>query len=343
MGPAKGSYFPVGKINPELLQALFNTYQIRDPSVIVGPKVGEDAAILDIGDKYLVAKTDPITFATDQIGWYLVCICGNDIATMGATPKWLLVTVLLPEQKTDENMVNEIFLQITTACDKFNVTLCGGHTEVTYGLDRPIVVGQMLGLLDKGKLVTSSGAVVGDDVLLTKGIAIEAVSIIAREKEDELRQFGYSDEFINRSKKFLFEPGISVLKEAMIASEVGGVHAMHDPTEGGLSTGLYELAKCSNVGISIDLTKINVLPECLDLCSRYGIDPLGVISSGSLIIIADPAFSQRIAKAIMNNGIDCRIIGKVIDSDPIVTFDDGTQMPIFEADEITKLFSSGRS
>ena len=169
--------------------------------MIIGPKVGEDAAVIDIGGSYLVAKTDPITFATDEIGWYLVCVNGNDIATMGAEPRWLLVTVLLPEGRTSEALVKDIFSQILTACNQFNITLCGGHTEITHGLDRPIVVGQMLGRVEKDRLITSSGAQVGDDILLTKGIAVEATALIAREREDALLSRNYSPQYIARAKQ----------------------------------------------------------------------------------------------------------------------------------------------
>ena len=331
---------PVGKLNPDLLESLLSSYHILDPKVIVGPKIGEDATVIDTGsDSYLVAKTDPISFATDEIGWYLVCISGNDIATMGAIPRWLLVTVLLPENKTSEILVKDIFSQIISACEHFNVTLCGGHTEITYGLDRPIVVGQMLGQVEKDRLVTSSGAKLYDDVLLTKGIAIEAISIIAREREDFLLSRGYSQQYINRAKQYLKNPGISILKEATIACNTGGVHAMHDPTEGGLATGLREIAKCSNVGMIVWKDKINVFSECADLCGEFGLDPMGVIASGALIIIADPSQSRNIEDALTQNGINCSKIGQIIEKE-LILIDNSKEYPLttFEPDEITKIF-----
>ena len=160
-------FLPVGKLKIDFLNSLITQAEIFDRRVIIGPRVGEDATVIDFGESYLVAKTDPITFATDEIGWYLVCVNSNDIATMGAAPKWLLLTILLPEGKTTEESVRQIFQQILEACGEFGITLCGGHTEVTYGLDRPILVGQMLGVVKKEKLVTSSGACVGDDILLS--------------------------------------------------------------------------------------------------------------------------------------------------------------------------------
>ena len=331
---------PVGKLDPDLLESLFASYHIDDPTVIIGPKVGEDAAVIDLGDSYLVAKTDPITFATDEIGWYLVCVNGNDIATMGAEPRWLLVTLLLPEGKTSEALVKDIFSQILSACEQFNITLCGGHTEITHGLDRPIVVGQMLGQVEKGKLIASSGAQVGDDILLTKGIAIEATALIAREREDTLLSRNYSPQYIARAKQYLKDPGISVLKEAMIASRVGGVHAMHDPTEGGLGTGLHEIARCSHVGMIVRTEKIRVFPECSRLCREFGIDPMGAIASGSLLIAADSSRSGEIMDALVHNDVHCSVIGRVVEEEGLF-FEEGQgryPIPIFETDEITKIF-----
>jgi len=335
---------PVGKLSHDLLESLFSSYCITDPTVIIGPKVGEDAAVIDIGDRYLVAKTDPITFATDEIGWYLVCISGNDVATMGAEPRWLLVTALLPEHKTSELMVRDIFSQILTACEQFNVTLCGGHTEITYGLDRPVLVGQMLGQVEKDKLITSSGAQIGDDVLLTKGIAIEATSIIARERESFLLNRGYSPQYITQAKQYLKAPGISVIKDAIIISQIGGVHAMHDPTEGGLATGLHELAVCSHVGMTIWQEKIHIFPECEELCREFGMNPMGAIASGGLIIVADPAHSGEIVDTLIENGIGCSIIGRVVEKERGLIFKEGSKenpIPIFKTDEITKIFKKG--
>jgi len=310
-----------------------------DSRVVIGPKIGEDAAVIDFGDRYLVAKTDPITFTTDEIGWYLVCVNSNDIATMGAVPKWLLLSMLLPELKTTEKLVQQIFDQVLVACREFGISLCGGHTEVTYGLDRPIVIGQMLGEVRKERLVTSAGARVGDALLLTKGIGIEATSIIAREKEKEL-SLKYPKEFLQKAKNFLKKPGISVLKEALIAAEVG-VHAMHDPTEGGIANAVNELALCSNVGAILRKDDIPVFPETLKLCADFQINPLGVISSGALLISAEPYQGKKIISALSEPGIPCNIIGKVLSkSEGVLIESEGERRPLemFDSDEIAKIY-----
>ncbi|MCK4261922.1 hydrogenase expression/formation protein, partial [bacterium] len=205
---------PVGKLPLPLLERLLNKYGGSDEKLIVGPQVGEDAAVIEFGERYLVAKTDPITLVSEEVGDYLININANDIATMGARPKWLLATLLLPEGKTTEALVEDIFLRVSKACGELGICLCGGHCEITHGLDRPIVVGLMLGELEKEKLVRSSGARVGDDILLTKGIAIEGTSIIAREKEADVKE-KFGESFLNRVKNYLREPGISIVREAL--------------------------------------------------------------------------------------------------------------------------------
>src|SRR5262245_36451119 len=164
---------PVGKLRPALLGTLLDRLAPKDPRVVVGPRLGEDAAVIDMGDRYLVATSDPVTFATSDLGWYALQVNANDIAVRGARPRSFLATLLLPEGHMDEDAVIDLFSQLGAACDELEVALVGGHTEVTYGLDRPIAVGTMLGEVARDKLVTTGGARVGDAVVLTKGVPLE--------------------------------------------------------------------------------------------------------------------------------------------------------------------------
>ncbi len=331
---------PLGKLKIDLLESILPDVG-RDSRVIVGARVGEDAAVIDFGETCLVAKTDPITFATDEIGWYLVCVNSNDIAAMGAVPKWLLVTILLPERNATENLISDIMAQIGKACDHFNIALCGGHTEVTYGLDRPIVVGQMLGEVRKENLILSSGAREGDDLILTKGLGIEATSIIARERESELVG-KYSDSFLARAKEHLTSPGISVLKDALTAADAGGVHAMHDPTEGGVATAVHELCRAAHLGAAVWREKLFLSEETERLCVEFDLDPLGVISSGALLIAGVPAMRHKILEALGKERIASGVIGRFHAREDGIWLEDvngGRQpLPIFESDEVTKVF-----
>ena len=334
-------YLPLGKLKLEQLQTLLRKYASpQDERVILGPGVGEDAAVIDFGDSYLVAKSDPITFVTDDIGWYTIVINANDIATRGATPKWFLATILLPEKHTTDEDVEKIFAQLSDACRQYNITLCGGHTEVTYGLDRPIVVGQMLGEVKKEKLIRTSGARIGDDIVLTKGLAVEATSIIARVKQKELA-CKFSPEFLQRCRNFLKHPGICVLEDAAVATASGTVSAMHDPTEGGLATGLHELAEAAGVGLQINFDKIPIFPETAQLCKEYQLDPLGVIASGALVMTVDPASTAQVLKSLAEKQIQAAVIGKIVETSTGRNLRRrGKLIPleIFHQDELTKIF-----
>jgi hydrogenase expression/formation protein HypE len=332
---------PIGKLRAGTLQAIFDKHHSKDPRVVVGPRVGEDAAVIDMGDRYLVATTDPITFATAEIGWYALHVNANDIAVRGARPRWFLATLLLPTGATTEASVEALFAELHDACEELEVTLVGGHTEVTHGLDRPIVAGTMLGEVEKDKLVTTAGARVGDAIVMTKGVPLEGAAIIARQKETELRARGVPAAVIRKAKGFLKTPGLSVLPEAEIACELAAVHAMHDPTEGGIATALVELADAAGVGLRIDRDRLMVLPEGKTLCDAFGLDPLGTIASGALLIALAPADAGIVIHALARESIDCHFIGQVVPREQGVTLVSGSRqepMPVFAQDEISKLF-----
>jgi hydrogenase expression/formation protein HypE len=335
------SFLPAGKLPQNLLHSLLTRHAADDPRVVVGARVGEDAAVLDFGDHYLVAASDPITFATDELGWYAVTINANDIAVRGATPRWFLATLLLPEGATDAEMVRRLFAQLAEACAAQDVSLIGGHTEVTHGIDRPLVAGTMLGEVAKDRLVTTGGARVGDAVLLTKGVPLEGAAIIAREKEAELIARGVDDATIRTAKGFLRDPGIGVRREAEIACRAAHVHAMHDPTEGGIATALHELAAAAGVGLRIARDRIAVLPEGQALCAAFGLDPLGTIASGALLLTLPMEESGRVVDALARASIAAQVIGEVVPAERGVTLVDGIgqrPLPAFARDEITRLF-----
>ncbi len=331
---------PVGKVPPHLLAQLIRFQGWPDRQVVLGPHLGEDAAVIDIGDRYLVAKTDPITFVTDDIGWYLVQVNANDLATSGAAPRWLLVTLLLPEHGATPELAQRIVSQIDAACRQLRVAVVGGHTEVTYGLDRPLAIGHMLGVVAKDKWVATAGARVGDDLVLVKGIAIEGTSIIAREKVQELSQRGYSEEFIKRAQQYLYDPGISVVAEALLAVDSAEIHAMHDPTEGGVATALHELARAAGVGLWVDAEAIPILPECKALCSEFSLDPLGLIASGALLVALAHQDTPALLSAYEEANIACSRIGYVTPVGTGVKLKSGAStidLPCFDQDELAGL------
>ncbi len=329
-----------GKLPLELLSQLLEKVNIDDPRVVLGPKTGEDAALIDMCDSYLVAKTDPITFATDNIGWYVVQVNANDIAVMGAKPRWLMATLLLPEG-TSPKAVEDVFDQLLEACNSLRITLVGGHTEITYDLPRPVAVGALLGEVAKGRVVLTSGAKPGDTIVLTKGIAVEGTSILAREAADALTEAGVSGESIRRAKDLLFDPGISVVREATLACDTVDVHAMHDPTEGGLATGLLEMATAAEVGLIVDMEAIPIIPQCEEFCRTLGLDPLGLIASGALLAAVAPGDASKLIATLEADGTPAFEIGRVVDADQGVklrTPDGLREMPTFERDELARFF-----
>ena len=334
--------YPAGKLPPAELGRLLDAYTHCHPRLLVPPTVGEDAAVIDCGDRLLVAKTDPITFASDEIGWYAVHVNANDIAAMGATPRFFLSTILLPAGRATPELAASIFRSIHRAAEDLGVAVCGGHTEVTHGLDRPLVIGQMLGETTRDRLVCSSGLRPGHALLLTKGLGIEATAIIAREKRTQLRGRGWAAAFLDACAAFLHTPGISVVRDAQVAVQAGRVTAMHDPTEGGVATGLWELATASAVGAEIFYHALPIDPATARLCAAFALDPLGVISSGALLIGCAPDSAAAILAALHDANIAAARIGTVRPpSFGLQLRRDGhlTPLPTFPVDEIAHLFA----
>ena len=336
----------IGKLKHNFLNKMLENFvsstHLKDSRVVVGSQIGEDAAVIDMGDKYLVAKTDPITFVTDEIGYYAVNINVNDVVCTGATPKWFQSTILLPSELTDEDLIEYIFKNIHDTCKSLGITVVGGHTEITAGLDRPIVIGSLLGEVEKEKLVLSSGANANDSIILTKGIFIEGTSIIAREKEDLLKQKGHDDEFIEKCKNYLYNPGISIYNEALISNDNFLLTSMHDLTEGGLFCGLAEIAIASDLGLLIKKEQINILPEPLELSKVFKINPYSTISSGSLLISIKDDFAEDLINLLRKNGINSEMIGNFTsEKKEYLILDENhkkSQMNYTEVDEITKIF-----
>ncbi len=339
--------FPIGKLKHKFLNKMLKNFvsntHLKDDRVIMGSSIGEDAAVIDMGDNYLVAKTDPITFATDAIGFYAVNVNVNDIVCTGATPKWFQSTILLPQKITDEDLIENIFKNIHDTCKSLGISVIGGHTEITSDLTRPIIVGSLLGEVEKDKLVLTSGAKTGDSIILTKGIFIEGTSIIAREKENILKDKGYSVEFIEKCKDYLYNPGISVFKEALLSNDNFNINSMHDPTEGGLFCGIAEMAIASNLGVLIEKTKIKVLPEPTELSKVFNLNPYSTISSGSLLISIKEEFTADLIDLLAKNGVNSEVIGNFTsEKEKYIVIDDNnkkTPMSYTETDEITKLFN----
>jgi hydrogenase expression/formation protein HypE len=334
----ESTHLPVGKLRGDLLGRLLSEYATSDPTVIVGPGIGGDAAAIAVGGTTIVVKSDPITFTGQNPERYLVDVNANDLACLGATPRWLMVTALLPEGKTTSAQVEAHFRELRELCRERRISLVGGHTEITVGLDRPILVGVLIGEVGEAGLLEPGGARPGDRLLLTKALAIEGTALLARELPPSLRST-FDAGVLERAAGLLLDPGISIVTEAIAVLMAGGVTALHDPTEGGLATGVRELALAAGCGAVIDREAVPVLPETATFAAELELDPLGMLASGSLLIAAEPEAVDRLSSVGEQNGVPVTAIGTLTaeaNRFALRAEDREEDLPVFDSDEITR-------
>ena len=333
-----GIGLPAGKLPNDLLAMFLDKFDFDDPSLLIHAGIGEDiAAVADEDMEVLVLKTDPITFVTDSIGRYTVVINANDIATSGATPRWLLTTLLFPCNTTPSQIWHAMH-ELEYTCRQWNIPLCGGHTEITDAVRKPVITGLMAGTVKRAKMIRKANMRKGDLVLFTKRVAVEGTAILAGEFEHRLKELGLTENEIRKAKDYIFQ--LSIMEEARIAADTGNVSAMHDVTEGGLATALEELSIAGGKGIRIDFEKIPVYPITEKICRFLNIDPMGLIGSGSLLICCRPEAYEKLRDGIRKAGIAVTCIGEVLDRESgIKARKNGRPMewPRFDTDEITRL------
>lgn len=302
---------PTGKIPVDILkEVVFRNLGATRSEVVLGPSAGIDGAVTNVGNMSLISSMDPITGATGRIGWLAVNINANDVATFGCEPRFLLSCILLPE-KSNRATVETITKQMSRAAEDLGIAIVGGHCEKTRSLKIPIVIGCALGVTEKSNYVTAGGANQGDKLILTKSAGIEGTAILASDRQNQLEK-ALDKSMLKNAKQFYKR--ISVVKDAVTAFKTGGVHAMHDPTEGGIAGALHEMADASNLGVKVFREKIRVEPETARICDFYRIDPLQLIASGSLLIAADPAFAEMIVETLRKKSIYAETIGEFLPS-----------------------------
>lgn len=296
-----------GKVPKSILEnIIFRNLGIHRPEVAVGPAAGIDAAVIDADNKSWVLTTDPITGARKHVGWLAVNINANDIATFGVRPAYFLCTILLP-RGTSKKIVRDISNEMGEAAQNLNTSIIGGHCEITLDLNKPVIVGCMIGVTEKGKYITSAEAEQGDRIILTKTPAIEGTAILATEKSRQLRKILGAKQLFDAQQ---FYKEISIVKEAVTAFEMGAANAMHDPTEGGIAGGIHEIADASNLGFTIHEEEIRIRPETRAICNFFRIDPLQLLASGSLLIASKPNFESALLDALRKEKIEARTVGE---------------------------------
>ena len=321
-----------GKIPPELLKSLvFNNIKVKSKEVIMRPEIGEDCAAIDFGTHACVLSTDPITGAEKGAGTLAIHISCNDVATCGVRPVGIMVTILAPPTATEED-IKRVMEEAGEAAAKLGVEIMGGHTEITSAVNRLVISTTALGKAIKGKIVKSSGAKIGDDVIMTKWAGMEGTSIIAADKEKELGG-RLSPEEIETAKSFIEH--ISVVEEGVAAGEFGA-SSMHDVTEGGILGAAWEVAESSGKGIDIFLDDIPVKEVTRKLCDIYDINPYRLISSGSMLITAKNG--AGLLSILKDKGIPGTIIGRITEQGRnIIT--EGKTLPLNPPD-VDELFKA---
>ncbi len=295
----------VGKVPENVLKrSVFKQLHTKRPEVLLGAGIGEDCAAVKLNqDEIFVLSTDPITGATQDIGSLAIHITMNDLASAGAEPVGVLLTILLPEG-TQEQELRDIMGQLEEGCAQAGVQIMGGHTEVTRVVNQPLITVCGVGKAKEGQLVSTAGARPGNDIVITKWIGLEGTSILAKEKRQELLE-RYPAHMIETARGF--DRYLSVLPEAAVAVKCG-VTAMHDVTEGGIFGALWELAESSGIGLEIDLKKIPIRQETVEVCEFFGINPYQLISSGSMLIAAEDG--SLLVQELQKQGIHAVLVGK---------------------------------
>ncbi|MGD8565224.1 MAG: AIR synthase family protein [Candidatus Bathyarchaeota archaeon] len=299
---------PLGKVPINVLEeVVFRNLGVNRKEVILGPSAGFDGAVIDVGDNSLIISMDPITGARERIGWLAVNINANDVATFGVEPAFLSSCILLSEN-TSRKEIETICAQMDKAARDLGIAIIGGHCETTPALENPIIIGSIIGLTKKGHYVTAGGSKPGDKLILTKSAGIEGTAILASDKRARLEN-SICSPVICKAREFFNQ--ISVVKDALVAYESGGVNAMHDPTEGGVSGGMHEMAEASNVGFKIFEEKIPIQKETQEICSFFQIDPLQLASSGALLISASVEHASKIVTSLKQQKVPASIIGEI--------------------------------
>jgi hydrogenase expression/formation protein HypE len=329
--------FTAGKLPPALMVKLLRTLRNRDTSVKLGPAMGEDAAAIRLqGNRYLIAKTDPITFTTHRAAELLLQVNANDLATRGAHPRYLQVAAFFPPGTTAREVAQH-FRDLRSAAKKLGVTITGGHTEVTAAVTRPVLVGNMLGFVSARRLLSTGGARVGDILVMAGAAGIEGSVILAHDRARQIQR-ALGRAALRAAQRLEVFPGTSVLRAGLIAADAGA-HAMHDPTEGGVGAAIHEMAYAAGLCARVELDRIPVLEITRDLCRVMGIDPLGLTSSGALLIAVSPRRTARLIDALATAGIAATAIGKFQAGRGVRAMRDGkpARLPWFKRDEILRL------
>lgn len=300
----------MSKFSWDVLQRCVFPFTVSDdPDVILGATFGEDVAFTRVGDDILVSHLDPIVGAVGNIGWLAVHVACNDIATTGIPPRWILPLVMVPRQD-DEDLLERSMRDASRAAREIGVSIIGGHTGYSANLARPLVAVTALGTSNGREPLRTRGAGVGEQVLVTKGIAIEGTAILAQDFADVARKLGLSENDLAEARLLIAQ--VSIVKEA-VAIAAQGATAMHDVTRGGLLETLLELASLSNVAIEVDADLLPISPVVSRFATAFQFDPLWMISSGTLAATVPDGRVSEVSRVLAQIGMPFAFVGTVIE------------------------------
>lgn len=297
----------IGKIPETVLKrSIFKQIKHRRNEVLIKPNVGEDCSFIKLDeDEVFVISTDPITGATNDIGKLAINITANDLASSGAEIIGVMLSILLPDG-TWESQLREMMQDIEKECENLKIEVIGGHTEVTKAVNKPIITVTGVGKSKKDDIIMTKGAKEGQDIVMTKWAGLEGTAIIASDKKEQLKT-KFTTSFIDNAREF--KQYLSVIQDAKIAKQCGAT-SMHDVTEGGIFGALWEIAAASNVGLEVDLKKIPIRQETIEISEFYNINPYFLISSGCLLVTIDNG--NRLVEELAKNNISSAVIGKIV-------------------------------
>lgn len=323
---------PQGKLPATFLRDLLASAPTPSTDVRLPPMIGEDAGVIDVPGGALVVATDPITLTGKDVGAHAVIINANDVAVMGVRPRWFLAVILLPTG-TSRSDVTDLFDAMHAALRRLDVSLVGGHTEITDAVNQPVVIGQMMGLREDGEFVPTGGLSPGDAVIQVGPAPIEGAAVLVFEAETRLRDL--PPDALRAAQQAIQDPGISVVEAALRATELGTC-AMHDPTEGGLSAGLHELAEASGVALSVDENVVQWFEPGRQICQLLDLNPWGVLASGCLLAGFPSSAVGDACKDLNDSGFTAAVIA-VAKTGSGVHLSGGAELVRFERDELSRL------
>ncbi|RJP16081.1 MAG: HAD family hydrolase [Candidatus Abyssobacteria bacterium SURF_5] len=284
------------------------------PEVLLGPAEGEDAALIQVGGEIWAVASDPITFTSKDAGKLSVFVNANDVAVRGATPLYFTAIILISPEHAEEDSIYELLDEIRTTCETMGIVLIGGHTEVTAGLPQTIIAGTMLGKV-AGRPITTGGLRHGDLIGMTKWAGLEGTTILLTDFEDRLRDI-HGPEFVNEFRSAAGENWLSILPEAATAAKSPSVTSLHDITEGGIGEALHEMEAASGLLLKVDPESIPILPATKMVCADFGMNPFGLIGSGSLLIGCSPEGKEELERALAEKNVPFTWIGRALNAEP---------------------------